>query len=396
MKYFKIFVLVSSLSFMMFACAPPKIDPGSMQVTPADTEQVNIPQICMPQYENKKITVAILPFTNNTTFGKMEGVNTQIQGEATRTHTSAGAAGIVAAPGAVGVGYVGASKTKINYSKDINTFYRQISPQLGEFAQSAVEDTIVNIGGAEVFSRSQMEKILQEQGFQMNVADPNTVAQFGKIAGVSYVITGTVDNINAKYVPKTRSQDTGNVWLNLAVAVGKSMTEGWNVTTDMTVQLLDVATGKIILSKKVSGRELGGTQPGFNPELVVTAAKKAMAESIDDIKPMFSDYFSAKAHIVQLRGNKSAAMVSVGKNGGLKPGDKLEAYEFLEVQDFMTKKSSCTKSKIPVELTVSNQVDEASAWVLVEGEPNAKMRLKLGTLVKRAPLSGQSVIKKLW
>lgn len=396
MKYFKIFVLFSSLSFMMIACAPPKIDPGSMQVTPADTEQVNIPKICMAQYENRKITVAVLPFTNNTTFGKMEASNTQIQGEATRTHTEAGAAGIVAAPGAVGVGYVGASKTNVQYSTDINTFYRQIAPNLGEFAQSAVEDTIVNLGGVEVFSRAQMGKILQEQGFQMNLADPNTAAKFGKIAGVSYVITGTVDNINAKYVPKTESKNTGSVLLDLMVAVSKSMTEGWNVTTDMTVQLLDVSTGKIILSKKVSGRELGGEQPGFNPELVVTAAKKAMSESVDDIKPDFSDYFSKKAYISQLRGNKAAAMVSAGKNSGIKPGDKLEAYEFMEIEDFMTKNITCTKSKIPVELVVSNQVDEASAWVVVKGDAEAKKRLKIGTLVKRAPLSGQSIIKKLW
>jgi curli biogenesis system outer membrane secretion channel CsgG len=395
MKSLKLLASVLSLSLVLFACAAPKIDPMSMQVTPADTEQVNIPQICMAQYESKKISVAVLPFTNNTTFGKMEGVNTNIQGEATRTHTSAGVAGVVAAPGAVGIGYAGASKTNVKYSKDINTFYRQISPQLGEFAQSAVEDTIVNIGGVNVFSRAQMEKILQEQGFQMNVADPNTVAQFGKIAGVSYVITGTVDNINAKYVPKSDT-NTGNVWVNLALAVGKSMVEGWNVTTDMTVQLIDVSTGQILLSKKVSGRELGGTQPGFNPELVVTAAKKAMQESVDDIKPVFSEHFSAKAYINQLRGNKSAAMVSMGRKDGIKPGDKLEAYEFLEVQDFMTKKSNCTKSKIPVELIVSDQVDESTSWVVVEGEPNSKMRLKLGTLVKRAPMSGQSVIKKLW
>jgi len=396
MKHFKIFSLVVTFSFLIFACAPPKVDPGSMQVTPSDTEQVSIPKTCMAQYENKKVTVAVLPFTNNTTFGKMEASNTQIQGEATRTHTEAGAAGIVAAPGAVGVGYVGASKTNVKYSKDINTFYRQIAPNLGAFAQSAVEDTIVNIGGAEVYSRAQMEKILQEQGFQMNLADPNTAAQFGKIAGVSYVITGTVDNINAKYVPKTSNRDTRNVWLNLAVAVKKSMTEGWNVTTDMTVQFLDVSTGKILLSKKVSGRELGGTQPGFNPELVVTAAKKAMSESVYDIKPMFSDYLSTKSYIVQLRGNKAAAMVSAGKNAGIKPGDKLEAYEFMEINDFMTKKTSCTKYKIPVDLLVSNQVDEASAWVVIEGKPEAKARLKIGTLVKRAPLSGQSIIKKLW
>ncbi|MBZ4672491.1 MAG: hypothetical protein JG762_721, partial [Deferribacteraceae bacterium] len=68
MKSLKLLASVLSLSLVLFACAAPKIDPMSMQVTPADTEQVNIPQICMAQYESKKISVAVLPFTNNTTF----------------------------------------------------------------------------------------------------------------------------------------------------------------------------------------------------------------------------------------------------------------------------------------------------------------------------------------
>ena len=395
MNRFSAILVLFGISFIV-SCTAPKIDPMSVSMGPSDSEQVVIPQVCMAQYKSEKISVAVLPFANNTTFGNMAGVNTNIQGQSQTTHNSAGVAGVVVAPGAVGVGYAEASKTNVEYSKDVNTFMRQIAPNIGEFAQSAVENTVVNIGGVKVFSRAQMQNILQEQGFQMNVADPNTIAKFGKIAGVSYVITGTVDNIDAKYVPKTKNSDTGNLWANLAVIAVKSTMEGWNVTTKMTVQLLDVSTGEILLSKKVEGRELGGTQPGFNPELVITAAKKAMDESVEDIKPQFSDYFSTKAYINQLRGNKSIAMITLGKKDGINPGDKIEAFEFQETQDFMTKKVSCTKSKIPVEITVSNQVDDNICWAEVKGEPSGMARLKVGTLVKRAPLKGQSIIKKLW
>lgn len=395
-KYFNYFFLLVVIA-MLYACAAaPKLDPASLEITPADTEQVVIPPVCMAQYQSKKLSVAVLPFVNNTTYGTMQAQSTSTQGEATREHASAGVAGAVVAPGAIGVGYAEASKTNVKYSEDVNTFYRQLAPQLGEFAQSAVENTIVNIGGVKVFSRSQMQKILEEQAFQMNIADPNTIAQFGKIAGVSYVIVGTVDNINAKYVPPTESKSSGNLFVDLLSATAKSMTEGWNVTTSMTVQLIDVATGQILLSKKVEGRELGGTQPGFNPEMVVTAAKKAMEESVADIKPQFSDYFASNIYINQIRGNKSVVMVSAGKLDGIKPGDKLEAFEFLEIQDFMTKQKSCTRNKIPVEIVVSDQVGDNYAWAKVTGEPQNLKRLKVGTLVRKAPEKGQSLIKKLW
>lgn len=398
--------LVAALILIVTGCSgAPKLDPLAMQITPADTQQVQIADICKPQYVSKVRTVAVVPFRNNTTYGKMKAVNTNETGQrnTTRKHVSGGVAGVVATPGAVGVGYVGASKTntKTNWSKDVNTFYRQISSKLGEYAQSSVEDAIANMGGAKLYTRAQLDMIMQEQNFQMNVADPNTVVEFGKVAGVEYIITGTVDNINAKYRAPNRSRtsDTGNVWVNLALVAAKAAANtqsGWIVTTEMTVQILDVATGKIILSQRVKGREIGGSQPGFNPELVVTAAKKAMGESIADVKPKASDIFDLKAYVNQLRGGKKAAMIGLGTESGLQAGQKIEAYEFIEIEDFMSKQKSCTKSKIPVELTVSNQIDQTTAWVEVKGDESSIARLKVGTLIRRAPLKGQSVFKKMF
>ena len=62
----------------------------------------------------------------------------------------------------------------------------------------------------------------------------------------------------------------------------------------------------------------------------------------------------------------------------------------------MSKEKSCTKSKIPVKIIVSNQLDDRSAWVTIEGEPSAVARVKVGTLVRRAPLHGQSIFKKMF
>lgn len=400
MKFFKYLSILTI--FLVLACAqPPKVDPGALQITPADQEQVQIPKVCESQYQGKKYKIAVVDFANNTGYGDMKAVNTQIQGQSQTTTKSAAVAGVVVGPGAAGVGYADVSQRDHKYSADINTFYREIAPNIGQYAQSAAENAIMEIGGVQVFTRQQVGRVLQEQGFQMNMADPNTVVKFGKISGVDYIITGTVDLIKAHYVQRTQDNtNTGNVWVNLALSVTKAAvdaaTVGWNVNTEMTVQLIDASTGQLVFSKKVKGRDLAGEQPQFNPELIVNAAKKAFGKSIDDIKPELSDLFGAKAYINQLRGNKQVAMISLGKADGIKPGDKIEAYEFMEISDFMTKKVSCTKSKIEVEMIVSNQVDENSSWVKIEGKPEQLTRLKIGTLVKRAPLEGQGLMKKLF
>ncbi len=396
MKRFLVFAPMLTCFAFLLSCSAPTIDPLSLQMLPEDQQRVIIPDACKNQYQNKIFRVAVVPFLNNTTYGDMTAKNIQEQGRVLQRRKEVGVGGVVGGSGAAGFGYAGASRTNTKYSRDINIFMRQIAPKIGEFAQSAVEDTIVNIGGVEVFSRSQMQNVLNEQNFQMNLADQNTIVQFGKIAGVDYIIAGSVDNIRAVYIPRTEMEDTDNDFLNFTQALVKSMTEGWNITTEMTVQLIDVTTGQVIVSKKVKGRELGGIQPGFNPELIIAAAKKAMSESVADLRPVFSDKFVAKAYINQLRGGKSAALISMGKNDGLKPGDKIVAYELMEIKDFMSGDVYCSKVKIPVEMIVSDQIDQESAWVIIKGDKKAKARLKVGTLVSRAPLQGQNFLIKLY
>ena len=397
-------LVVTIVSVMVIAgcMGPPKVDPMAFQVTPADAERVSISAICKPQYESKKATLAIAEFTNNTTFGKMQATNTNTKGQIDKTKVSAGAVGVVATPGAAGLGYVGAEKSKTKYSQNVETFMRQISPKIGEYAQAAVENTVVNVGGIDVFDRNNLQDIMNEQKFQMTVADPDTAVRLGKLAGVKYIVVGSVDNIAAKYIPPSKQQNNQQGWLGVAMALGQAAANtqsGWNVNVEMTVKVLDVETGKAFINKKVKGREIGGGKPDFNPELVVQAAKKAMGEAVDDLKPVLSDRFAMKGYITQLRGNKQVALVSLGKANGLKAGQKLVAYDFIEITDPMTNAVTCTKAKIPVEITVSDQVDDTTSWVKIEPEKKKEssvQRLKTGTLIQRAKLKGQSMFKKMF
>lgn len=399
-NFLKPTVFVAGL-FVLSACAGsgPKVDPMSYQITPADAERVDIPNVCRPSYKIETPRVAIVEFTNNTTYGEMTATNTNIDTKGSRKSVSAGAAGIVGAPGAVGIGYVGANKTDFQSNTQIDSFQRQISSKVGEYAQSAVENTVNKIGGTQMYDRKKLDKIMSEQKFQMTIGDPATAVKLGKMAGVQYIITGSVDNIATKYIDKIENNNNTGGGLGAALTIGTALANtqsGWNVNVEMTVQLIDVETGQILLSEKVSGREVAGAARNFNPEMAVTAAKKAMGEAVDDIRPAFSGKFAQKGYIQQLRGGKSVALVNIGSDKGITPGQKLEAFDFMEIVDPMTNVSTCNMSIIPVELTVSDQVQPGQSWVLIEGKPDVTSRVKVGTIIQRKKLEGQSMFKKMF
>ncbi len=255
-------VIIASIAIMMTfaltACVGggPKVDPMAHQITPGgDVEKITIPLECQASYKTDTPRVAVTQFLNNTTYGKMTATNTQRSGESTTNVKSAAMVGIVATPVGIGAGGVSASTTKRKYSENVDTFMREIAPNIGgEYAQSSIENTMSVIGGMDIFDRNNLNQIMAEQKFQMTLGDPATSVQLGKLAGVQYIITGTVDNIATKYKQKAKnSGNTGNAWLNLAMSAATAAANtqaGWNVDVEMTIKLLDVATGKMVINKK--------------------------------------------------------------------------------------------------------------------------------------------------
>jgi len=393
--------LLFTIIIVVSACVGggPKLDPMAYQLTPLDTEKITIPGVCQSSYKTETPRVAITQFLNNTTYGNMKAINTKVDGESSTVRKSAGVVGIVASPVGVGIGGASVSKTDTKYSQNIDTFMRDIAPNIGEYAQSAVENTMSSIGGMDIFDRTHLQQLMSEQKFQMAVGDPNTAVQLGKLAGVSYIITGSVDNISTKFVEKVKNDSNAQGWLGVALSVGAAAANtqsGWNVNVEMTVKLIDVETGQVVVNKKVEGREVAGGQKAFNPELAVTAAKKAMGESVDDLRPVFSERFAQRGYIQQLRGTKEIGLINIGSEKGMQPGTKLDAYDFMEIIDPMTNVATCNMSKIPVEIVVSDQVQPTMSWVKIDGKPEQTARLKLGAIIMRQKLAGQSFMKKLF
>ncbi len=404
----KRYILTSALAVSLLVSCGPKavsIDPTAYQITAADRVRVEIPDACRIAYENAVPKVAVVDFANNTTFDLAKVVQAHASGKYSRKEVSAGAIGIVGGPGGVGIGYVGGSAEKGSWEEQAQTISREVNAKLGESVAEAVVTELANIGGMKIYTRRDLQKVLEEQKLQMSgLVDPNTAVQIGQLAGVRYIVTGAVNNINLKWVEVGESVKRGLSeqlgLLGTALAAGVSTQEGWNLTIDVVVKVIDAQTGEIVFSKTVSGREVLGKTPTFNIDSIIGGAKKAAQEALEDIRPELSRMFPLRGYIIQLRTapDKSSryALINVGSKHGVKEGQEFFVIDFQEIQDPITGKVSCDQIKLPVTLVVSSQIQTDKAWTVVEGDKNQIMRVKLGQVVERKPLEGGSAIKKLF
>ena len=399
-------ILFLGSASLIVACGSkgPSIDPTAYQITPADQVRVEVPEACRVAYERVVPTVAVIDFANNTTFDLAKVVQTQAAGAYQRQHVHGAAVGIVGGPGGVGIGAVGAGKESGQWAMQAETTSREVNANLGPAVAEAVVAELANIGGMKIYTRRDLQKVLEEQKFQMSgLVDPNTAVQIGQLAGVRYIVTGAINNINLRWVnvPRSAKEELQKRLglIGTALAIGASTQEGWNLTVDLTVKIIDAQTGQVILSKQVSGREVIGKVP-LNFDVVIGAAKKAAKEAIEDIRPEVSKLFPLRGYIVQLRTapDKSSryALINVGSKHGVKEGQKFYVIDFQVVEDPLSGRTTCDQVKLPVTLVVSNQIQMDKAWTVVEGDKNAIMRVKLGHVVERMPLEGGSVIKKLF
>ena len=404
MNYKKILGVVW-ISGLLISCAQKSIDPTAYPITPQDRVKVEIPPACRVAYENAIPTVAVVEFANNTTFDLAKVIQAQVVGKYQRQKVGAGAIGVVGGPGGVGIGYIHGEAEGGGWHEQAQIVSRQVNAKLGESVAEAVEAELVNIGGVKIFTRRNLQKVLHEQKLQMSgLIDPQTAVQIGKLSGVRYIITGAINNINLKWVEvgestkRSLSEHLG--LLGTALAVAASTQEGWNITVDVVIKVIDTQTGEIILSKKVSGREVLGKTPTFNIDTIIGGAKKAVAEALEDIRPEISKLFPLRGYIIQLRtapdGKTRYALINVGSKQGVKPGQEFYVLEFQEIEDPLTGRKTCDMIKLPITLKVSNQIQTDKAWTYAEGNKNQLMRIKLGQIVERKPVEGGSIIKKLF
>ncbi len=384
------FLVVALVAFVA-ACGPKvaKIDPTMWVVEPLP--RVELPRECVSKYRSVIPKVAVVNFRNNTTFEYARVVQQTVRGSSERSNV--GGAGIGVGPGVAGV--IWGEKEKRKFRRESETIERQFNAKIAESVEEGVTDQLVNMGGAEVFTRADLQKVLEEQKFQMSgLVDESTLVQMGKLAGVKYIVTGAVNNINLRWVTLEELKSAAKKHLGLIgslIAVGAEQQEGWNMEVSIALRIIDVETGRVVFSKIVRGKEIIGKVPYPSYDALIGGIKKAAARALASAAPQLSKYFSVKGYVLQVRrspdGKMRAALVNIGSKAGLKPGIGLLVYAFQAIQDPFTGQATCDVVKMPVTLRVTDQVQEDKAWTIIEGPPEYINRIRPGQLVERASIN---------
>ncbi len=383
----------------LISCAPTvaRIDPT--MYLPDNTDKEIIPSVCKALYDATIPRVAVVNFSNNSTFDYAKTIQTSVQGASQKTKVGGAAVGVI--PGAAGA--VWGEREKRNYAEDLQRTEREINAKLAESVEDGITDEIVRLGGAKVFTRSELKKVLEEHKFQASgLADEKTLVNFGKLVGVKYIITGSINNVNLKWVTLEGAKEALTKHLGLVgsvLAAGAEANEGWNIETDISLRMIDVETGEIVFSKIVKGKEVIGKIPYPNYDALIGGIKKAGSKAINEVRSELSKLFTIKGYILQTRltpdGKGKVALVNIGRKQGIREDMTLYVYTFQEIEDPLTGKKSCDKVKLPVILRPTNQIQEDKSWFVVDGEEISIKRVKPGQLVERTEIGSQGLIKSL-
>lgn len=386
-------VSLAAAALIMTGCGGNKLDVTQFQSTPADKAKIDIPEVCMAAYNNAIPKVAVVNFTNNSTFGKAE-IQTS-KGSSESQTDKAAVVGVGVTPMGVGAVAASTSKTKSKYEKEDTQ--RSVNAKVAESVASAVEAQLVEMGGAKIYSRNDMEKVMKEQRFQQSgLASEETLVELGKVAGVKYIITGSINNVKQKYVAKMETSDagdTGNKTLNqlqalgnLAIIASNIALSGMTVETELNVKIIDVETGEMVFAKNISGTTSIGDFPNPNFDQLVGGLKTSAQEALRSANADLSKYFKVRGYVIKLKSNPDGriALVNIGDNMGVKEGQEFFVYGFEETEDPMSGKVSCDMTKLPISLMASDQITKDKTWTTVEGDNMSFVRI--GQLVERKPV----------
>lgn len=382
----KISLVTSSIILVLSGCVGNRLDVLSYPTKIRD--KVIIPEVCMPEYKSVMPTVAVIGFTNNSTFGKAQ-IN-DINSNSKTRRRAVGAAGFIG----VGVGAAYTSNTK--RTSITSKTQRNVDAKLSASMISPLETIVLNSGGAKLFTRSDMDKIDTELKFQdSGLVDHRSVVRFGKTSGVRFIFTGSIDNVEQSYRGNSgiaygvntvtlRSDKEKVKILGALLAIGASVTDGMIIRTKMTVKLLDVETGKIVFSKQLEESTNIGNIPTPNYDQIVGGIKSAMLKSLPALKEDLSIYFTVKGYITKLKskGSDVIAQVNIGKDLKVQENQLFKVYAFEENEDPISGVITCDVIETTTKLRASQQITQKNSWTTVEDGSSGI--LKLGQLVQKS------------
>jgi len=339
MKKIKI-LLLSLITIVFNGCFgfSPKVDVVRFQNNVS--QKLTIPKICKPIYRSKGRGVAVVNFTNNSTFS----------GNSSRISQSL-----------VGV----------------------------------MESIIKQIEGFSLYSREDMAKIEAEQKFQdSGLVDDSSLIEFGEIMGVRYIITGSLDGVqinnrdysqfgNVAAFAGLNSNNKKAQIAGLLVGVVSHIVSGTKIKVTVNVKMLDVQNGKVIFSQSVTDSVTVGNGQNLSDGVIIGAIKSASISAMPKIKKPISEMAQLQGYITKIKFNDGdyIGQINLGKNDGLKKGDKFMLYNPSQNIDPLSGKQNCELLNSGIRLTISNQIGENYSWGVLSGKMD---RVRIYQMVKKS------------
>ncbi|OPX26622.1 MAG: hypothetical protein B1H07_04040 [Campylobacteraceae bacterium 4484_166] len=363
-KIFGLFVAV-----LLFASCASKTDINIDKYTKSINKSFKIPESCKKYYTMKKQKVAVVNFTNNSTFGR---ANTK----SSSSHTK------------VGLGFI-----SISGSADKHGNTKVVDPRLASAFIPKIEQMLLNTKAVELYSRSDMDKIDTELKLQdSGLLDSNTVVKFGKLSGVNFIITGSIDYVKHKF--QNYSQYSGGLLnaaaysdndnlllLSAGIHLVSALSDGTDIEVGTTLKILDVKTGKIMFSKQVEEKVSirSNTKPTY--EELVGAVKYSINKALPSLKAELSKHFSQTGYIRQIKtdGDRFAVQINMGRDSNIKQSDKFFVLNLESFKDPVSGKVGCDISKTGTILKATNNINKKNSWLISDTIDN----LSKNKLVKK-------------
>lgn len=342
------------------------------------TEKFLIPDICKNQYINKLPTIAVMDFTNNSTFGKAEVV------ESKTTRKGGALAGVIISNQGVGLGGVAKSAKKTVNVK------RQVDAKLSETLTPLLEAKISQLSGISLVTRNDIEKINKELQLQdSGLVDENTTVQVGKLLGAKFIVTGSIDNIEinqrenegAAIAVNNFTSRTENVGVQVAGLIGRvftSFTDGILIKTTVTVKILDVQTGEIVFVQTINDDVNIGKFSNPSYDVYIGGIKAAIINSLEEINYSFSKSFTVAGYITKIRtsNEETVVQVNLGHKHKIKLHDTFKVFTYEQSIDPFTHKQSCDKLALPITLEATEHINDFTSWLKVT-QQEAPLKLLL-------------------
>jgi len=185
--------------------------------------------------------------------------------------------------------------------------------KLGHKVREEITDILVQLPHVQIVERMRMDKIIEEMNFSQSAyVDAGTAAEFGKKAGASLVIFGSVSS--ASYSKQKR--------------MGFSLTEGKTTQTDqgvsnvsINIQIVDVETNETVFSKSAKG----SATEDLGADAVIPLA---VSDAVENLSGDLEAQFPIKGYVIKKyrEGKKYLVYLDAGENYGLQSGRRVKIY----------------------------------------------------------------------